>query len=143
QPTVTVLILALFWFFSSRRRHTSFSRDWSSDVCSSDLLISVVPNNPLVHMVAYSRGSELRSHRAEEGSVDISVTLAVCLLGDVGDGSCAGICVIIGAGRDGGSRDGISMYRGRSSVMGVLDGRGRGWRDRSVDLYVWRMVYAG
>src|SRR5690606_39602661 len=26
-----------FFFFSSRRRHTSFSRDWSSDVCSSDL----------------------------------------------------------------------------------------------------------
>src|SRR5690606_4090840 len=25
------------FFFSSRRRHTSFSRDWSSDVCSSDL----------------------------------------------------------------------------------------------------------
>src|SRR5690606_40697081 len=30
--------LLLFCFiFSSRRRHTSFSRDWSSDVCSSDL----------------------------------------------------------------------------------------------------------
>src|SRR5690606_40021593 len=28
----------LFFFFSSRRRHTRFSRDWSSDVCSSDLL---------------------------------------------------------------------------------------------------------
>src|SRR5690606_28654921 len=27
----------IFFFFSSRRRHTSFSRDWSSDVCSSDL----------------------------------------------------------------------------------------------------------
>src|SRR5207342_90368 len=27
-----------FFFFSSRRRHTIFSRDWSSDVCSSDLL---------------------------------------------------------------------------------------------------------
>src|SRR5690606_39514569 len=26
-------------FFSSRRRHTRFSRDWSSDVCSSDLTI--------------------------------------------------------------------------------------------------------
>src|SRR5690606_24653357 len=25
------------FFFSSRRRHTSFSRDWSSDVCSSDM----------------------------------------------------------------------------------------------------------
>src|SRR5690606_25897437 len=29
--------LCLFFFFSSRRRHTRFSRDWSSDVCSSDL----------------------------------------------------------------------------------------------------------
>src|SRR5690606_40592965 len=28
---------AVFFFFSSRRRHTRFSRDWSSDVCSSDL----------------------------------------------------------------------------------------------------------
>src|SRR6266496_5145979 len=26
-----------FFFFSSRRRHTSSLRDWSSDVCSSDL----------------------------------------------------------------------------------------------------------
>src|SRR5690606_40335798 len=26
-----------WFFFSSRRRHTRFSRDWSSDVCSSDL----------------------------------------------------------------------------------------------------------
>src|SRR5690606_40634507 len=31
--------LVLF-FFSSRRRHTRFSRDWSSDVCSSDLVTS-------------------------------------------------------------------------------------------------------
>src|SRR5690606_40415374 len=30
-------LLSLF-FFSSRRRHTRFSRDWSSDVCSSDLI---------------------------------------------------------------------------------------------------------
>src|SRR5690606_40167932 len=28
---------AVAFFFSSRRRHTRFSRDWSSDVCSSDL----------------------------------------------------------------------------------------------------------
>src|SRR2546429_1480681 len=28
----------LFFFFSSRRRHTRCSRDWSSDVCSSDLV---------------------------------------------------------------------------------------------------------
>src|SRR2546427_7083174 len=28
----------MFFFFSSRRRHTRFDCDWSSDVCSSDLL---------------------------------------------------------------------------------------------------------
>src|SRR5690606_39422791 len=32
-----VALSALLFFFSSRRRHTRFSRDWSSDVCSSDL----------------------------------------------------------------------------------------------------------
>src|SRR5256884_501828 len=31
-------MLAVYFFFSSRRRHTRCSRDWSSDVCSSDLL---------------------------------------------------------------------------------------------------------
>src|SRR5476651_2760186 len=29
-----------FFFFSSRRRHTRYWRDWSSDVCSSDLRLS-------------------------------------------------------------------------------------------------------
>src|SRR2546429_3335657 len=32
-----MLGLYFFFFFSSRRRHTRCSRDWSSDVCSSDL----------------------------------------------------------------------------------------------------------
>src|SRR5688572_33392684 len=29
----------MLFFFSSRRRHTRFDCDWSSDVCSSDLLL--------------------------------------------------------------------------------------------------------
>src|SRR5947209_20100102 len=29
---------SLIFFFSSRRRHTRYWRDWSSDVCSSDLI---------------------------------------------------------------------------------------------------------
>src|SRR2546429_2500185 len=38
---VTVLVLLFFFFFfSSRRRHTRCSRDWSSDVCSSDLHVT-------------------------------------------------------------------------------------------------------
>src|SRR2546429_4533681 len=36
-----MLTVLLFFFFSSRRRHTRCSRDWSSDVCSSDLLWSI------------------------------------------------------------------------------------------------------
>src|SRR5438034_3422573 len=34
--------LARFFFFSSRRRHTRSLCDWSSDVCSSDLVRSVL-----------------------------------------------------------------------------------------------------
>src|SRR5206468_8463148 len=33
-----VLLFFFFFFFSSRRRHTRSDRDWSSDVCSSDLV---------------------------------------------------------------------------------------------------------
>src|SRR2546427_11413088 len=36
--------MSLFFFFSSRRRHTRFDCDWSSDVCSSDLLVSPGPS---------------------------------------------------------------------------------------------------
>src|SRR2546422_6667632 len=32
-----LFFVSFFFFFSSRRRHTRCSRDWSSDVCSSDL----------------------------------------------------------------------------------------------------------
>src|SRR5699024_11474057 len=32
-----VMLFVFFFFFSSRRRHTRSKRDWSSDVCSSDL----------------------------------------------------------------------------------------------------------
>src|SRR5699024_10797017 len=31
-----------YFFFSNRRRHTTSKRDWSSDVCSSDLLMSSI-----------------------------------------------------------------------------------------------------
>src|SRR2546422_10225566 len=34
-----------FFFFSSRRRHTRCSRDWSSDVCSSDLALMRIRRN--------------------------------------------------------------------------------------------------
>src|SRR6266702_23937 len=39
--------LIFFFFFSSRRRHTRWPRDWSSDVCSSDL--AVLASRPDAH----------------------------------------------------------------------------------------------
>src|SRR3989449_1565668 len=42
-------VAVVFFFFSSRRRHTRCSRDWSSDVCSSDLpptVLRILPVTP-------------------------------------------------------------------------------------------------
>src|SRR5438105_12233398 len=41
-------ILWYFFFFSSRRRHTRSTRDWSSDVCSSDLSALNRPSQSLL-----------------------------------------------------------------------------------------------
>src|SRR5699024_2458539 len=42
----------IFFFFSSRRRHTRSKRDWSSDVCSSDL---ITETSKLKNLVAEKR----------------------------------------------------------------------------------------
>src|ERR1039457_777172 len=36
--------VVFFFFFSSRRRHTRLQGDWSSDVCSSDLVMDIRGN---------------------------------------------------------------------------------------------------
>src|SRR5882762_5307554 len=52
-----------FFFFSSRRRHTRFKCDWSSDVCSSDLvcarLHSECRRDELQQALAVARPCEL------------------------------------------------------------------------------------
>src|SRR5256885_10122782 len=40
DSAVTSVQWQIFFFFSSRRRHTRLQGDWSSDVCSSDLTIA-------------------------------------------------------------------------------------------------------
>src|ERR1035437_1742859 len=44
-PTCVVL-----FFFSSRRRHTRYWRDWSSDVCSSDLALGSLVSPTIPHL---------------------------------------------------------------------------------------------
>src|SRR5687768_12562939 len=68
-----------FFFFSSRRRHTRCSRDWSSDVCSSDLVslyVGVSSNFTPGGLNAQSRydGGPLANGRGEslEGGLKIN-----------------------------------------------------------------------
>src|SRR2546429_2466092 len=67
----------LFFFFSSRRRHTRCSRDWSSDVCSSDLAWSGCPPPPPERF----RSPGCRAGRSEEHTSELQSRLhLVCRL---------------------------------------------------------------
>src|SRR3712207_6975871 len=55
--------LYLCFFFSSRRRHTRYWRDWSSDVCSSDLRRAVVVDVLLAHRGEAQLVTPLRGER--------------------------------------------------------------------------------
>src|SRR6267142_5643798 len=52
-----------FFFFSRRRRHTRLTCDWSSDVCSSDLVLSGLyrPDGGEIHLCG-RRTDKLRPH---------------------------------------------------------------------------------
>src|SRR6266511_5883107 len=72
----------LFFFFSSRRRHTRFSRDWSSDVCSSDLAGSDLHAQglhglqDLLGAADASGGSVERGEEPIAGRVDLAATVS-------------------------------------------------------------------
>src|SRR6266496_4793254 len=53
----------MIFFFSSRRRHTRSLRDWSSDVCSSDLPLR---DSPAVHLARGERAEDQQIERALE-----------------------------------------------------------------------------
>src|SRR5438309_4107684 len=82
------------FFFSSRRRHTRWNCDWSSDVCSSDLFLLVPENrrrgaprrgwrslaSPILHKISFSRrerrNSTLLPRTDSEGSMNPAIWLA-------------------------------------------------------------------
>src|SRR5690348_17912422 len=67
----------LFFFFSSRSRHTSWTGDWSSDVCSSDLrcltsrfdAASIVPSVPCAAAPRIDRAERVRHHHASKTAI--------------------------------------------------------------------------
>src|SRR5699024_11368922 len=58
-------VLSVLFFFSSRRRHTRSKRDWSSDVCSSDLQIAG-PFKLLIDHIIHP-GTRLNQSRGQNG----------------------------------------------------------------------------
>src|SRR5438309_4921980 len=51
----------VFFFFSSRRRHTRWNCDWSSDVCSSDLSVPLGLNEELAELGEVGLKSGIRN----------------------------------------------------------------------------------
>src|SRR2546430_17709260 len=66
-------MIYLFFFFSSRRRHTRFDCDWSSDVCSSDL-------ESVALLTTYVQGAEFERH--EHRNIGNGALTAIALHAD-------------------------------------------------------------
>src|SRR5207253_6795217 len=102
---VLCVTCSVCFFFSSRRRHTRWPRDWSSDVCSSDLTGAALERTAAT--IAAARAS-----------VHQDVERPECLRGLVG-GKMQGDLERAGGSRRGGRRD-VSDQRF------AVDGRRRG-----------------
>src|SRR5436190_11489463 len=72
-----ISVTYIFFFFSSRRRHTRSLCDWSSDVCSSDLG-GMLPGSltDVVHAVLSSSQARLGIHCHNDAACAVANTLA-------------------------------------------------------------------
>src|SRR5699024_11643446 len=108
------------FFFSSRRRHTRSKRDWSSDVCSSDLLQFADPAHWNVQLPGGSHRSQLlhrglflighHSGPSEIGRASCRERVGVAVAGGVvGRGAGPGLArgTVLGGG-------GLERWGGRS-----------------------------
>src|SRR5207249_8939994 len=97
------------FFFSSRRRHTRSKRDWSSDVCSSDLDRRFLrPPPAAAHGVVTGVDEDAIEPRAEgrfagvgrRGAVDLEKRLlhGVLGVGEIGRASCRERGWVVGGG---------------------------------------------
>src|SRR5207245_6332763 len=95
--SLLVVITRRFYFFSSRRRHTRCYRDWSSDVCSSDLneageeiaVREVQLEDVEPRLFGHARRpGVIVAHRAQIGPVHLLGDLAVRVV-EIGRASCS------------------------------------------------------
>src|SRR5699024_11279894 len=110
--------IVIAFFISSRRRHTRSKRDWSSDVCSSDLIAAAL----LVARSATTRASLPPS--------DLATSRAAAMLRWLDRIAGPSVTVRVGPARDRKSGvEGEGEERGASGIGGEQQyGRGRGLR---------------
>src|SRR5690606_39458256 len=99
------------------RRHTCFSRDWSSDVCSSDLLLQqsgvgqrMAPGHSLDH-----RAGEVLFQVGEPGAGNVAFPVAIPAVGGVVQGETAVEDAQIGCRQTDGRRTRLSARYVKSS----------------------------
>src|SRR5256886_7489168 len=91
RGSILVLQLAGFcFFFSSRRRHTRFDCDWSSDVCSSDLKCESVSAG---HVGIAAKSAQFAVGDADVRRIDMAIYV------EVGDVAVALLTNVIKIGR--------------------------------------------
>src|SRR5207302_7646692 len=101
--------LYCIFFFSSRRRHTRFSRDWSSDVCSSDLRERVEVADDVVvgrgslveNDTTIGRGTRIQAdaYITAYSTLEEDVFIAPCVVTKIGRASCRErVEVVVGSG---------------------------------------------
>src|SRR5690625_7438651 len=82
-----MIFMFVAFFFSSRRRHTRWPRDWSSDVCSSDLTAARMTTNKPPIMA--SRFSITRSIKDGGGGAERTTRVVSRTTGaEIGRASC-------------------------------------------------------
>src|SRR5690606_39824326 len=106
-------------FFSSRRRHTIFSRDWSSDVCSADLGATPLHRGPPSDDALFDQLPQLVVAQTE-----LAENLSVVL--PQGRGGTPESAGRVGQARDHVMQDRKSVVEGKS----VENGRRRGVASR-------------
>src|SRR5690349_24764012 len=69
--------ILLSFFFSSRRRHTRSLRDWSSDVCSSDLSAKVITSAAIIMVVVFAIFATTGVPQVKEIGLGLAVAIAL------------------------------------------------------------------
>src|SRR2546421_2734885 len=124
------IFYSFFFFFSSRRRHTRSVRDWSSDVCSSDLEVKALDSKFMVDESALFRHPDIAEMRdvaaadpletfaREKGVTYVKLDGEVGILGNGAGLSMSTVDVVVVAG---GRPANFCDLGGGGDAQGVVD----------------------